>query len=161
MPPTKGAATAAKQRQHSAKRTDTGCSKAQPNPTSNKAAEKLRVQNPAALRSFLSTAAAPSTRQQLRHLELTEKLPVKLYEELAECILGNSSTSSSNNRSSSGCPALEVVSLAGSCCGDAALLVSGLTRGWMSGRAFSACTTPTATTLAASVAGGRISAASV
>jgi hypothetical protein len=46
----------------------------------------------------------------LRHLELCVKFPLKVYEQLAAALAGNSS--------------LEVLSLAGSCCGDAALAVS-------------------------------------
>jgi hypothetical protein len=79
------------------------------------AAEKLRVQQPNALRSILT---APSSNVQLKRLELVEKLPSKLYEELAT-ILGNK-----DDESRHGFPCLEVLSLADSCCGDAALLVS-------------------------------------
>lgn len=81
------------------------------------AAEKLRVQQPNALRSILAAPSSSVFRVQLRRLELVEKLPLKLYEELA-AFLGNQ-----EDGQRSGLPCLEVLSLADSCCGDAALLV--------------------------------------
>jgi hypothetical protein len=82
------------------------------------AAEKLRVQQPNALRSILTAPSSNVLRVQLERLELVEKLPLKLYEELA-AFLANK-----DDESRSGFPCLEVLSLADSCCGDAALLVS-------------------------------------
>lgn len=99
------------------------------------ASERLRVQQPNALRTILT--AAPPIRSQIKRLELVGKLPLKLYEELAACLLGNdheggggSASNSSSGRPSTGggFPCLEVLSLSGSCCGDAALLVSKLLR---------------------------------
>jgi hypothetical protein len=83
--------------------------------------EYLRVQQPNALRSLLA-APNSSFRLQLRKLELVEKLPLKLYEELAVCLTSNKDDAVS--RAAGGCPNLEVLSLSGSCCGDAAVLVS-------------------------------------
>lgn len=84
--------------------------------------EFLRVQQPNALRSLLA-APSSSFRLQLRKLELVEKLPLKLYEELAVCLAINKD-GDAVSRSAGGCPNLEVISLSGSCCGDAAVLVS-------------------------------------
>lgn len=98
------------------------------------ASERLRVQQPNALRAILT--AAPPIQSQLKRLELVEKLPLKLYEELAACLLGNdhqggdsSSAGSSRPSTGGGFPCLEVLSLSGSCCGDAALLVRELLLG--------------------------------
>lgn len=96
------------------------------------ATDTLRVQQPNALRSILAAPGrASSAGLTLRRLELVEKLPLKLYEELATFLTssvsdGSSSGSSSSRSASSGCRNLEVLSLSGSCCGDAAVLVSHL-----------------------------------
>jgi hypothetical protein len=84
---------------------------------STQASEKLRVQQPNAIRSILTAPSSSLFRVQLKRLELVEKLPLKLYEELA-AFLGNK-----DDGLRSGFPCLEVLSLADSCCGDAALLV--------------------------------------
>lgn len=73
----------------------------------------LRVQQPSSLR-ILTAPGNSTVARQLRRLELVEKLPLKLYEELATVI------SSDAADGKVGCPNLEVLSLAGSCCGDAA-----------------------------------------
>lgn len=91
------------------------------------ASERLRVQQPNVLRAILTVA--PAIRSQIKRLELVQKLPLKLYEELAACLLGNdpqggdSNSGSSRPSSGGGFPCLEVLSLYGSCCGDAAVLV--------------------------------------
>lgn len=87
--------------------------------------ENLRVQQPNALRSLLAPTSS-SLRLQLHKLELVEKLPLKLYEELAVCFTSKDrdSDAGSSRLAAVGCPHLEVLSLAGSCCGDAAVLVS-------------------------------------
>lgn len=95
---------------------------------------KQRLQQPAALRSLLiSSSNIAST---LRVLELPEKLPSKLYEDLGAALGPGANFSSNTNveqqtstaavsNSGSGrtFPVLEVLSLAGSGCGDTALLV--------------------------------------
>lgn len=81
------------------------------------AVERLRVQQPNALQSILTGPSSSQFSRVLKRLELVEKLPLKVYEELAAFL------SSKQDAVSSGLPCLEVLSLAGSCCGDAALLV--------------------------------------
>uniref|UniRef100_A0A383WN39 Uncharacterized protein n=1 Tax=Tetradesmus obliquus TaxID=3088 RepID=A0A383WN39_TETOB len=66
------------------------------------ASEKLRAPLPDALCKMASSSSG-----NLRQLELCVKFPLKVYEQLAAALAGNAS--------------LEVLSLAGSCCGDAAL----------------------------------------
>lgn len=78
--------------------------------------ERLRVQQPSTLRSILTSSPAGLSRQ-LRVLELVEKLPLKLYEDLAGCLLG------ADGSKASSLPSLEHLDLSGSCCGNAALVV--------------------------------------
>jgi hypothetical protein len=68
------------------------------------------LSNPSSLHDFMCMQVACGSSGSLRLLELSVKFPAKVYEQLAASLASNSS--------------LEVLSLAGSCCGDAALAVS-------------------------------------
>lgn len=84
--------------------------------TSPQTLDVVRVQQPNSLR-ILTAPGNSTVARQLRRLELVEKLPQKLYEELAAVISNDAADGKT------GCPNLEFLSLAGSCCGDAATQV--------------------------------------